>query len=253
MKEKFAGYNNDSLRQSLDLQITPEKLHGIEKALGPEGIGTFPIVGALNPEQVQIMQQEIFDPQRVTWHDSHDDYLNERDMRIIQNHNSFALKLLQGDQSMVDNVPAMKALAMNIEEFVRALSAHFPNLASWHVDEMSLHRYDDPKIGLTYHKDNKRFPGIISVFTLEGTREFAVLDKDSNEHVYLVSEGDLMLTRATKLWDEVDANGKVKNLCPDHRTGNLHTRFSTSFITRANDKPNEQIEGFTYDNWKPTA
>lgn len=249
MKERFQGYNNDLFKQALDLDVTPEKLHGIETALGPNGIGTFPIRSVLDNKQIGIMQREITDSSKVRWHSSHDEYINKRGIKIVQNHDSFALKLLQGDQSQVDNVPAMKALASNIEEFIQALSTHFPNLASWQADEMSLHRYD-ADIGLSYHKDNLRFTGLIAVLTLEGASDFAVKDASGNEVFYPVTEGDLMLTRATNLYPAVNENGNNINLCPDHAVLNLRTPYRTSFIVRANSRPNEQIQGFHFNNWQ---
>lgn len=253
MKERFFGYNNGSLRHALDLDVTAEKLRGIEQSLGQTGLGAFPIHEVLNPDQLALMQQEISDPQRVSWRSGHDDYINQRGMRIIQNHDSFALKLHRGDQAIVNNVPAMKALAQNIEEFIQALSTHFPNLANWQADEMSLHRYDDPEVGLSFHKDNLRFTGLIAVLTLEGESDFAVKDTDGNVVTFPVGEGDLMLTRATNLYPAVNAMVRDINLCPDHAVINLRTPHRTSFIVRANSRPAESINGFIFDNWDPST
>jgi hypothetical protein len=252
MSERNNGFER-SPQSILELDVTPEKLIGIDRELGKGGIGTFLIPNVLDTYQIQYMQQEIFDPHKVAWRDNHQEYVNGRGMTIKENHTSFALKLHHGDQSLVEQVPAMRALATNIEELIISLSVAFPNLRSWQADEMSLHRYDDQEVGLSYHKDNLQYTGLIAVLTLEGASDFAVKDANGVEYFYPVSEGDLMLTRATDLYPEFGPTGKPINLCPDHAVLNLKSPYRMSFIVRANSQPDRQIPGFEYANWKQAA
>lgn len=237
------------LHHALQLEIGAEKLRGIDTELGPEGIGTFLIRQALTSDQVEIMQAEFLDPHKVVWRDNHDSFVNQRGLTVVENHMTLALKLHKGDQSLVERVPHMRALATNIEKTIRGLSGVFPDLYGWTADEMSLHRYDHPEVGLSFHKDNLRFTGLIAVLTVEGASDFLVKDNDGNVHTYEVEEGDLMLTRATGLYPAFDETLSPINLCPDHAVTNLKTPYRTSFIVRANNRPNDLVPGFEYANW----
>ncbi len=236
----------------LELQLHPEKLRGIDQELGPRGIGAFVVPAVLTPWQVRYMQEEIFDPFRVAWRDNHDEYVNQRGVTITENHTVFALKLHQGDPSWIRRVPRMRALTYEVEKLANSLSGVFPSLEGWQADEMSLHRYDDPDVGLSFHRDNLRFSGLIAVITLEGASDFAVRHGDSGEEVrFPVGEGDLALTRATGLYPQTDSKGRPVNLCPEHAVLDLKTPHRSSFIVRANTRSHESLPGFTFDNWSP--
>lgn len=233
------------LRNILGLNINREKMPGIDKELGPQGIGSFVVRNVLDPVQLELIQAEVFDPHRVTWRDNHHRFVNRRGLEIVENHSVYALKLSRGDQSYIDRVPHLRALAANIQSLVRSLVKIFPSLDTWKIDEMSLHRYDDKDVGLSFHKDNLRFNGVIGVLTLEGESDVAIKDAYGKSHLLEVAPGDLNLTRATGLY----AAPKGTNLCPDHAVLNLRTPHRTSFIVRDNTRPTESIPGFTYDNW----
>lgn len=144
----------------------------------------------------------------------------------------------------------MCQLAREIQDFVRTLRSAFPTLANWTADEMSLHRYDHPDVGLSFHKDNLRFVGLIAVATIEGERDLEVKAEDGSIVTLPMYTGSLALTRATDLIPGiVDSRGKKVNLCPDHAVTNLRTPTSTSFIVRANSRPNDEVPGFEYANW----
>jgi hypothetical protein len=238
-----------TLREKLQLDITPEKLHGLADALGPGSIGTFVVREVLNKEQLALMQNEIFNPELVAWRDNHDSFVNKRGLTVIENHTTCALKLHKGDHRMVERVPHMRALAQNIETVIRDLAPLFPSLHNWRADEMSLHRYDNPDVSLSFHQDNLRFTGLIAVLALEGENDLAILDDQGETHRLPIYPGDLNLTRATELYDVPPVDGKPVNLCPDHAVVNLRTPFKTSFIVRANNRPNDLVPGFEYANW----
>ena len=250
--ERLQSYqDNEQLRlqELLCLDATGEKLAGIDAALGSDGVGTFVLRQVLDSDQIELMQAEVFDPHGVAWRDNHDRFINLRGLEVVENHTVFALKLHRGDKSKVEKVPHMRALAKNIEDLISGLDSDFPSLKGWRADEMSLHRYDNQEVGLSFHKDNLRFTGLIAVLTLEGESDVVIKDDDGNEHVFAVGPGDLNLTRATGLYESRDENGKRINLCPEHAVMNLRTPYRTSFIARANNKPAETITGFEYDNW----
>ena len=251
MKQSFEPFvgEQEYYQDRLQLSIDPKKFGEIGEALGPEGIGSIVLRNVLNPAQLTTMRYEIADPARVIWHDNHDQRLTERDITVVQNYDAFALKLLQGDQKMVQQVPKMRALAANIENLVKSLVPEFTSLADWVADDMSLHRYDDLAVGLSFHRDNKRFFGMIAVLSLEGVSDFLIKDAAEQIHEFELTPGDLTLTRGTGLYPTEDG----RNLSPDHAVVNLKTPHRTSFIVRANDRPNDPIPGLIFDNWKPDA
>ncbi len=244
----FGTLRSMSEHMALSLGVTAEKMQGIEPALGPGGLGTFVVSNLLTSEQLECMQIEIFDPKRVQWRDNHDRFTNRRGVEVVENHTVFALKLKRGNMRPVEQVPHMRALAGEIEGLVQSLNGIFPNLQAWEADEMSLHRYDDPDIGISFHKDNLRFIGLIAVLTLEGESDVLVKQTDGTVQTISLGAGDLNLTRATSLYDSF-TNGRLDNLCPEHAVVNLRTPFRTSFIVRANSRPDDVIPGFSYDNW----
>jgi len=230
-----------------DQDELPELVQAMDIA---RGIGSYKVSGALTDSDVAYMQEEIFDPLKVAWRDNHDRFTNARGIEVIENHDVFALKLLQGDQRWVQRVPRMRQLANGVQQFVRGLSPHFPSLSTWQADEMSLHRYDDPEVGLSFHKDNLRFIGMIAVITLEGSGEFQVRADDGTIHGYQVNEGDLILSRATGLFEpRFDADGKLINECPEHAAMDMTSEHRTSFIVRDNSRPYDELHGFAYENW----
>jgi len=240
----------EALSHASGLDIGPEQLNGIEHELGPDGLGVFVIDNAVSPERLMRLQEEVFDPTSVAWRDNHNVFVNKRGITVVENHLVFALKLRQGDPTWVNRLPEMRGMAEDIQTLVRGLGRFFINLDDWTADEMSLHRYDDPNVGLSYHKDNLRFKGIVSILELEGERDFAVKGPDKTERLIPMWPGRLILNRASGLYDvEPSPDGKEVNLCPDHGVYNLRTPTSTSFIVRANSRPDEELAGFEYDNW----
>lgn len=236
-------------RTTLALDVSSEKLDGIDRALGPGGIGTFVLRSVLDQQQLDFVWEEASNPDLLVWREDRKPYYNDRGMLIVQNHTTSALKLHHGDQSLVERVPRMRALAANLQDLVRSLAPHFGSLEGWTVDEMSLHRYDDVEVGLSFHRDNMRFIGLIGVLTLEGESDVAILDDDQNAHYFPVGPGDLNLTRAASLYPAVNSESKPLPLCPDHGVYNLRTPYRTSFIVRANSRPDEPVPGFVYANW----
>ena len=243
------------------LHVNPEKLGGIEQALDPDGPGVFYIPEAVPPEALACIQDEIFDPFKVQWRDNHHRSSHPRHGELIENHDVLALKLDRGDHRWEYRVPRMQQLCVETVQFIRSLGAVFPSLFDYTPDEMSLHRYDDAEVGLSFHVDNERFRKLVAVVRLEGENEFQYLSKPhqkgdvitpQNIHVIAAKAGDLILTRVPGLhelkWRE-DAPNRVVNDCPDHRVVNQKTPHATSFMIRENSVPHLNPNGFTYENW----
>ena len=107
-----------------------------------------------------------------------------------------------------------------------------------------MHRYDDKELGLSFHKDNLRFIGMIAILSLEGKCDLlARKEKSSKLYTYSNSPGDLVLLRATNL---IDANGDYR---PEHSVVNLRTEARVSLMLRQNRLPNERLNEFEFDNW----
>jgi hypothetical protein len=107
-----------------------------------------------------------------------------------------------------------------------------------------MNRYDDPNIGLSFHKDNLRFTGLVAVLALEGQCDLLARSNEWNKPDTLTTEpGDLCLLRASGLLD-LDFDYR-----PEHSVVNLRTPTRTSLMLRANKRPFEQLEGSKFDNW----
>ena len=98
---------------------------------------------------LDAIQGELHDPARVAWRDNHDTYVNQRGLTIVQNHDVYALKLSDGDQTPLERIPVIEGTTRKMQRFVRWLAPDFPSLAAWEADELSLHCYDDADVGLS--------------------------------------------------------------------------------------------------------
>lgn len=247
------------------LAIKPEQLEGIGQHLGVDGSGVFNIPEAVDPVAHEALLTEMKDPTRVIWTDAGDEYVNARGVRVVQNHTVFALKLSRGDQAPVENVPQMRQLGRDIEQLVRGLSPLFGSLVEWTADEMSYHEYyGGPEgVGLSPHKDNKRFNGLIAIATIENEGDFQVVHRTPLAYRYnpeidaeeVVSwdvhstltvptrPRTLTLLRATGLIPE----GPGDDFRPEHAVVNAPER--RSFMLRANTLPDDLASGFHYYNW----
>lgn len=232
------------------LRADLRKLEGIEGALGREGLGAFHIPDALSQTSIAHLQSEIFDPLKVAWRDNHHVSEHVRYGQLVENHTVFALKLDRGDKRWEYRVPRMRQLREDTVRFIRGLGMIFPSVAEFTPDEMSLHRYDDQETGLSWHKDNLRFRGLVAVMRLEGVGDFQVLDQERRAQTITAKAGDLILTRATGLNGlRYSEKGALQNDCPDHQVANAQTPFVTSFMLRQNSRPWENANGFEYENW----
>ena len=148
-------------------------------------------------------------PQRVQWLDAHEVYKNNRGLTIIQNHFTFALKLSEGDQSLLEQLPETVALKERTQRFINDLSTIFPSLANRGADELPFHLYNDKEVGLSRHRDNMRFIGLIAIIALSGECDLVITHKGEDIELSVIP-GDLCLLRAPGL---IDSAAEVR---PEH-------------------------------------
>lgn len=215
----------------------------LAQALGPQGIGAFALRGAVSDEWLKSYQRQMHD---VSWRDNHKVFENSRGLIIDQRHNVVAYKLRTGDQELVPKF--MREAGEMVARFVRTLESDFPTLGEWQADEVSMHQYDDPEIGLSRHRDHPQFWGIVAVLTVEGSSDFVIYDGDF-EHVLVAEPGTLMLMRATNLTGDPADVQYQQSMNPEHGVVRVRSLPRVSFIVRDNLRPTEPIRGFAYDNW----
>ena len=209
-----------------------------------EGRGVEIINGFADQAEVGSVLQEANDPERVQWLDAHEVYKNNRGLTIIQNHFTFALKLSEGDQSALEKLPETVALKERTQRFINDLSTIFSSLANWEADELSFHLYDDKEVGLSRHRDNMRFIGLVAIIALNGECDL-VITHQGQDIALPVIPGDLCLLRAPGL---IDSETEIR---PEHSVQNLRTATRLSMMLRANNRPTEAIKGFRFNNWNP--
>ncbi len=234
-----------------NLSLSDEQREIAAHSLSPNGPGFFVARHTLDAVYLAAIQEEIDDPGCVAWRDTHDTYENKRGLTIVQNHDTYALRLHGGSQGKIDKVPQLRQLAADLQVLGQSFSTVFPSLKQWLPNEMSLHRYDDPEIGLSFHKDNLRFFGLVAIAAVRGSSDLDIKSDDGSIKTTKVNEGDLTLFRVNGLYPSLglDANGRAINICPEHQVSNLHSPDRVSFMLRMNTKPDELLKGFEFDNW----
>ena len=240
------------------LHVDQDDLARIEHGLSFEGPGVARISGVLDEPFRQRLLTEINDESIVHWRDAGGTYTNARGLEIIQNHDVFALKLSDGDPAPVEAAPLMRQMAGQTEQFVQSLGASYPSLAAWQADEMSYHRYYNKDVGLSFHRDNMRFPGLIVVIAIDGECDFQVIDREPicdgggnivdwrwhSTYTIPTKPGDLVLTRAPGLLPDMNPEDR-----PEHAVVNGRVLPRVSFMLRANKRPQDTGYGFEYHNW----
>lgn len=253
------------MSEVFDLNLLEANKDRIGHCLGKQGCGAVALKSLLDEDFRKELMEEIEDPDKVIWRDAGETYTNDRGVLVEQNHDVFALKLSRGDQSQRVWVPKMDQLHVATQSLVRSVGDLYPSLVKWRADEMSYHRYYDAEKGLTFHRDNLRFTGVIAVVSVLGECDFQVIDRDElevgvdpetgkkkvlswdwrNTYNIPTTPGDVVLTRAPGLFDEMD-NDKDR---PEHAVLNVRVLPRISFMLRANNKPEDSSYGFTYHNW----
>lgn len=207
-----------------------------------EGAGVEIINGFASCPEIDSVLKETRDPERVQWLDAHETYKNKRGLTIVQNHFTFALKLSAGDRSFLARLPQTMALKERTQKFINGLAGAFPSLADWEADELSFHLYDTKEVGLSRHRDNQRFVGVVAIISLDGECDLVVTHQGQDIELPVIP-GDLCLLRAPGL---IDTDEEIR---PEHSIQNLRTDTRLSMMLRANNRPTEAIPGFKFNNW----
>ena len=218
----------------------------MKKLRYPAASGLEVVGGFAGEAELAAVLREANDPDKVQWLDAHEEYTNARGLTIVQNHFTFALKLSAGDQSPLERLPATVALKERTQSLINDLAPIFPALADWRADELSFHLYDDREVGLSRHRDNLRFIGLVAIVALDGECDLVVTHQ-GQDIAQLVRPGDLCLLRAPGLLDS------EAELRPEHSVQNLRSATRLSMMLRANNRPAEAIEGFRFNNWQPAG
>lgn len=249
---------SEFLYQRSALQIEHGQLDRLEHGLGYEGPGVARLQDVLDPVFHERLLEEINNPEIVHWRDAGETYKNNRGAKIVQNHDVFALKAA-GDYEPIWAVPLMTQLAVETEQFIQSLQAQYASLCDWQADEMSYHRYYDAQVGLSYHRDNMRFPGLIVVIAIAGEADFQVVDREDlvfdeqgdiidctwhSTYTIPTRPGDMVLTRAPGLLPGIRPDDR-----PEHAVVNGRVLPRVSFMLRANSKPLDTGYGFDYYNF----
>lgn len=215
-----------------------------EELQDPDASGVEVMRAFASDDELGGILSETNDPEKVQWIDAHEVYQNNRGLTIVQNHFTYALNLVAGSQDPVEKLPHTMAMKEKIQRFVTGLSSIFPTLAEWNASELSFHLYDDSEIGLSRHRDNMRFIGMIAILTVDGECDLVIGDSN-NETAITVRPGDLTLLRAPGL---IQADQEIR---PEHSVRNITTGTRLSMMLRHNQRPQEVIPGFRFNNWSP--
>lgn len=215
------------------------KMDVINDLTSLDGVGVARVEDFASDSELEAVQQLADD---LVWLDAHDDYVNKRGKRIIQNHFTYALDLVYGDMSDTDHLSAAFALMDRTTKLIQSFGGQLPGLAEWTPTELSFHRYDHQDVGLSHHRDQSVFIGVVAIASIEGLCSFSIM-KDGEETCFDARPGDLFLLRAPGC--TLDEQGEVR---PEHAVIDLQTPTRTSMMLRRNKKPEKIIEGFRFNN-----
>lgn len=222
------------------------------------------LAGVIDPDFLGELQSEI--RSNVEWRDAGVEFVNRRGVRIVQNHDVHAVLL--PDDGLAARLPLMSELTLAVEGCVQSLgssSSQLRTLAGWRATETSYHKYrldqESDGTGLSFHRDNVEFEGVVAVAGIAGTRLFRVVDRDPVEesrtdggeitewttratHTIPTGPGDLLLMRATGLVSGSDEYRPEHGIYGDSTTEGTG---AISMMVRSNPS-GKPLPGFTYDN-----
>lgn len=98
--------------------------------------------------------------------------------------------------------PSVSRLRDNFTVLVRAHSRDLPSLAHWTPNDVAVQRYlPGSSLGITPHRDGKRFVILVAIFTIRGRARFAVCRDRSGEIIehWTTQPGDLVLLGGPEL------------------------------------------------------
>lgn len=144
----------------------------------------------------------------------------------------------------VEGMPRLNELRLQTEVVVRSAGAMIANLDAWEAKDIVIQRYSQDGY-LSGHRDLKRHPGVIAIYTVVGSCIFEMLAGREGPVLesHQVYPGDLILLRGA------NASEDKKYPRPFHRVGgSVSDRYRISATFRDNDCPEKPIAGFSYRN-----
>lgn len=143
----------------------------------------------------------------------------------------------------IPGMPVLESLRVATETMVKLAREAMPQLAEWRAMDTVVQKYSCQG-GLGSHRDLKRHPDLIAIYTISGSCLLELLDRRDGNVLLSFSPGpgDLILLRGWIAGSSSDAR-------PFHRvSGNLGSGSRVSVTFRDNDDPTRPIEGFSYGN-----
>lgn len=218
------------------MNLTQEQIGILTK---PENLGAVRIADFVPASDRQDLLAEF---EGLPWLDAYKRYRNKRGAEIIQRYRTFALDLLHGPDELLQEMPHTRNLIFRTEEVVRGLG--IATLAGWTVNEIGINYYDNPELGITYHRDNHPFRGAVAVASVEGECDFKVRSGDREESFRNVA-GDLTLMRAPGLIDVPVLEDFEER--PEHAVGKIYRIPRISVVMR-NSVAEDVLPDFQYNN-----
>jgi hypothetical protein len=117
--------------------------------------------------------------------------------------------------------PRYPVLADLCGELVGQVQRH--GLPEWLPNEVAIQRYQPGSLGITPHRDQRRFAQLVAVVTIAGSAPFALCRNRSGDPIQMwqVNEGSLVLLRGPGLAGDPD--GRPMHLVGGPTGGNLRT------------------------------
>ena len=100
--------------------------------------------------------------------------------------------------------PHYPALAYLCDELVRQV--HRQGLPEWLPNEVAVQRYHPGSLGITPHRDPRRFALLVAVITIAGSAPFTLCSNRAGDPIrtWQVNEGSLVLLRGHGLFSHID-------------------------------------------------
>jgi hypothetical protein len=122
--------------------------------------------------------------------------------------------------------PAVARLRRAFVTRLRQDSSQMPGLARWWPNEAYVQRYEPGALGVSPHRDSKRFAVLVAIFTIQGNARFALCQDRAGAIIqeWEAGTGSLTLLRGPGLMDAEDRRPFHTVYGPD-----VGRRFSVTF------------------------
>ena len=106
----------------------------------------------------------------------------------------------------LSSYPSIQLLGHDLAQQVHREGSGVPGYQSWRPNEVYVQRYHAGDLGITPHRDYKRYHYLIAIFTADGEAPFTICKNRAGDPLvaWTASVGSLVLLRAPRLNDEAD-------------------------------------------------